>query len=328
MVAIGEMIDMKYAPGIKVKIPTLMYNTERVKIMTIRVHAVLKGKGLVVPGSIVEALVLPSKQLVSIPADFGIPLPKSEEPYVVIEPMEGGYKLWRFPYIEPGEKWIFFLEKVREGKDDVDVEIGSGEVTGIRRYYPKKKFYAYTWALEANPDSLLIIKRYTEIDSIRDRERREQEFLEFSMSLIENLQIPELFAASAAEDLRSIIPFRRRTALERLTDKQIEKLIRVASDPSRPRQVRVSVRQVLDVAYQQFGRSINVAPFLRVIEDPSEDVNLRYGFFKFLEEINTPQVREGFKKILQREPTDQYEAELWERIKRSKILKDEEPQQE
>jgi hypothetical protein len=300
VVALGELINVRDAPGIKVTIPSLVYSTDKVRIMTIRVHTVFKGKGLVAPHSTAEALVIPYGGEVVFSTD-------SEY----------------YPEIKLGEQRIIFLDRAREGKDDNPEETRVGEVRGIAIHYPGKRFHAYAGSLAAEPEILSVVKRYVEVNSIRDSERREQELLSFSMSLIEDPKTPELFALCSAIDLRNIVAFARKSAVERLTERQIEKLIAIATDRTRPKGLRNQIRLTLEAVHKYAGRRINVEPLLQVIASSQDDPEVRKWFIYSLERMNTPEVRDGFKKILERSPRTPEDQIVWEELRHSKILREE-----
>lgn len=327
VVAVGELISMREAAGIKVRSSPLMYGTDRSQIMTIRVHSVLKGKSLVVPGSIVEALVVP---LVGVKNGAVEKLPPSTfaEAYEKYQQTGQWPWYWHYPKIPPNEPQIFFLDKVRERDPRVDESSGVTEVRGITKYHLAKHFYVYADSVEATHKLVSMVSRYVEINNIAESERREEELMGFLMSLIEDSSLSATLATYAAIDLGISLSWRK-PGFKWLTENRRDRLIAVAVDRSRPESVRSWVTRILEVAHKEVGLKIQVEPFLRAIADSQDDGNRRHSFISFLEQLtgNTAEVREGFKKILQRDPADKYEAELWERIRQSKILKEEPKQQ-
>jgi hypothetical protein len=318
VVAVGELIGMREAAGIQVTSSSLLYSTRRAQIMTIRIQSVLAGKNLVAPRSTVEALVFPK-----------VAREAKEHPSVTFYEAHEEYKqtgrwpwYWHYPEIGLGEPQIFFLDKVREREKGVDESVGVTEVTGITSHYLEKHFYVYARSLAVKPSTLSIVKRYAEINDIRDAERHEQELMEFSLSLIEDRNTPETLATYATIDLGKSL-YWKKPGFGWLTESRMEKLIAVATDRSRPNAVRSWITQILETAHKYRGRRIPVEPFLRVIADSQDDVNLRAGFIYFLEQLNTPEVREGFKRILQHAPRTRDDEVVWGDLRASKVLKEE-----
>jgi hypothetical protein len=325
VVAVGEVVSMREGAGIKVRSSPLMYSTDRSQVMTIRMRSVLKGKDLVTPGSIIEALVFPE--------DGGDVRPEEirEPPPLTFDEAYGEYKgtgmwpwYWRYPKLRPNELQIFFLDKVRERDPKVDESSGVTEVTGITRYHLGKNVYVYAWSLEAKPLLLSTVSRYVEINNIKVPERRGEELLAFSLSLIEDSQMSERLTTGVTLDFGTLLSWEK-PGFKWLTESRVEKLIVLAVDRSRPQGVRSWTKEILRTAYKYADCKIKVEPFLQAIADSRDSVDVRDSFISFLEELNTntAEVREGFKKILQREPVNEYEARLWERLRQSKILKDE-----
>jgi hypothetical protein len=300
-----------------------MYATSRAQIMMIRIQSVLKGKDQVAPGSLVEALVFPL-----VGGDGGYPSLSydiADEQYKQTGqwPWE-----WVYPKIGKDESQIFFLDKVRERDPKVDESTGVTEVMGVTSSHLGKHFYVYAWSLEAKPLFLSTVGRFVEINNIKDPARRGEELLAFSLSLIEDPQmleaLQERFATGVTLDFGSTLSWEK-PGFKWLNENRAERLIALAVDRSKPKGVRSWVTVILEAAHKDAGCKIKVEPFLQAIADSRDSVDARGGLVTFLGHLNTktPEVREGFKKILQREPVDKYEAMLWDQIRQSKILKEE-----
>ncbi|MCS6806814.1 MAG: hypothetical protein NZ823_16940 [Blastocatellia bacterium] len=227
VVAIGEVVATREAAGIKVRSSPLMYRTDHSRIMTIRIASVLKGKGLVVPGSIVEALVFPQGGGCARGEEARDVPPSSFDRMHAASNQGEAWPDGLYPKIALNEPQIFFLDRVRARDPREDESTGVTEVTGLTRYHVGKNFYVYAWSLEAEPLLVSAVTRYAEINNIRDAERRGEELLAFSLSLIEDSQMPEGLLTGVTVDFGTLLSWEK-PGFKWLTESRVEKLIAVA----------------------------------------------------------------------------------------------------
>lgn len=320
VIVVGQATDFSVAKGVQV----YSQNTSRVssiRILHIQVENVLKGMELVSPGADLEAVIIPTI------VEYGT-LPPGVSDRQLFEAYQKTGELPTFPFkrkenypeIPLHRPVIFFLSQVTPDNPRF-------EWAGLKENYGGKVFWNYIESHPVGADGIEVklVRRFLGIDQIKDQDRRDQEELKFSLNLVRDRGTPIQMAVDAAlffGVLRVDPKTDKSVALgNRLTKREINELTEIATDTTRDAEIRVQLLHVLlSDMYEFGGRVVRVAPFLRMVQNSSEALDMRLHLIQLLEKLNTAEVRNGFRAILATEAKTEEDQQVWERLRQSALL--------
>ncbi|MDD5542141.1 MAG: hypothetical protein PHX83_03125 [Acidobacteriia bacterium] len=335
-----------------------------VKVVNLQVEQVIKGSGIS-PGTEIQALILPWVVVHFIPPGWDpqkvfeelrktgkLPAnaPRGWDPQKALEELRKTRHLSadtplqeeNYPEIADGQEGIFGLFPASfEDPGGLMMWWGAEKLNQGKPLFGGSAFFP----MDVNHQEVKVLQRYLEISAIQDRQEQFRELAHFSLNLLRNPQTSPVIALGAASDATAAFPDARsllnvpasqlekqrlQQSRDHLDDQGLNELVQIAADPSRPILVRDkliwAILQLVDL-----GRSIDLQPLFRVVEDSKDNLDIRSQIVRTLGDLDNPEVRKKFEQILSKDTsacTNEYDhsdicadKHVQNEIRKSRIIK-------
>jgi hypothetical protein len=315
-----------------------------VKLLDLQVEQVIKGSAISA-GTELQVLILPWVTVLVRPY-WEQPSPRSYENEMNWDPRKAFEELRKtghLPADAPPQKEIY--PEIAVGQEGIfglfpasfEDPTGSMMWLGAEKLNQGKPLFGYSafFSMDVNHQEVKVLQRYLEIGAIQDRQEQFRELAHFSLRLLKDPQTPQVIAIAAAADATAAFPDARsllnvsasllekqrlQQSRDHLDDQGLNELVQIAANPSRPFLVRDklmwAILQLVDL-----GRSIDLQPLLRVIEDSKDNPDIRSQVVRTLGDLANPEVRKKFEEILSKPPADHADKYVQDEIRKSKIMK-------
>ncbi|RMG46484.1 MAG: HEAT repeat domain-containing protein [Acidobacteria bacterium] len=324
IIVVGRVVGVRSVPGVTVN---KRGSISGVKLYTVEVEQVVKGSGIL-PFEELPVLVVP-RVVVNPPLG---PHLRHLEGRLHLPPRRQEI----YPDLPVGQRRLF-------GLFPATLSDPTGEVVwkGIEALSAEGPLYGYSlsYPVSQNGKEVRVVRRYKHILSLKDQEKRIRRLAVYSLRWLRDPRASEVVQLGAVENLRGIHvswawgrvtqrlgngqvivgPASRLTA-EYLTAAEVNELVRMTLDRRRSAYVRSNLIWALKELVEYGHRRLRPEPFVRLLQDRSEDHDVRWNAIFLLEQIGGPVVRQAFRELLLEEPTED-ERMLRYRVKESPILK-------
>jgi hypothetical protein len=336
VIVVGQLINVQTAEGVKVYNDNIL-RISGAKIYTIRIDEVLKGPR-VSPSEDIHVLILPWVEVYgNLPP--GVAYRQIFEQYQQTGklPSDLPRQTENYPEIPLKQQRIFFLFPA-----DFNDPTGNMLWVGMKELSAGRQFYGYTdsFQISKSRKEVGVVKRYLEISNVKNQDEQIRQLAQYSLDLLRGRESPKSVALGAVHNLRGfhsnwawgrvtqrlgngqiiVGPASRLTAVY-LSDPEMNELMQITTDSSWSADVRSWLVMLFAELNEHANRAISPGPFLRLLQDRTEDHYVRWNAIYLLEQLDGPEVRTVFREMLLEEPRTDSERTIWNRLKDSPILK-------
>jgi hypothetical protein len=324
IIVVGKVTGVRTAEGVNVR---KFDGTSGAKIYTIRVEQVLKGSRII-PSEELQVLIVPHVTV------YGPPDPLFQQAEKLPDLPR---QIESYPDIPLEQRRIFALFQA-----NFNDPTGSVIWEGVKELSSWGPLYGYSFSYQVskNGQEVEVVKRYMQITSIKDQDEQIRQLAQYSLQLLRDRESSDLVALGAIRNLlgfnsnwawgrvtqrlgngQIIIGPASRLTAEYLSDPEMDELVQITTDRNRSGEVRSWLVTLFKDLNEYANRPINPGPFLRLLQDRSDDPDVRWKAIYLLEQLDGPEVRTVFREMLLEEPTTDSERMIWNRLKDFPILK-------